>query len=71
MDGGEEGAVEPPATLRDEVVDRVGHVRHALGRLNVVQVPVGVALRDELPTEDAVLGQVCRASGRSAGEADV
>lgn len=51
-----ETPIQPPPSLTDEFGDLVGHVRHRVRALNVVQDPRAPAFRDELPAEDAVFG---------------
>ena len=58
VDGGEEATVEPTASLQDEFGHGVGHVRLAVGRLDVLQDPATIALRHQLEAEDTILGQV-------------
>ena len=57
VDAGGERAVEPAPALPDELGGRLGHVRLALGRLDVAEDPPLVGLGDELEAEDAVLGE--------------
>ena len=57
VDASGEGAIEPATALRDELGRALGHVRLALGRLDVRQMPLGAGLGDELEAQDPVLGQ--------------
>jgi hypothetical protein len=56
--GGEEGAVEPSTTLRDQLGDLIRDVGDGVGGLDVVQQPGAVALRDEFPAEDLYVRSV-------------
>lgn len=58
VDGGEKGAIEPAASLQDQLRYRVGHIGFAIGRLDVLQDPVTIPLGNQLKAEDSILGQV-------------
>lgn len=58
IDSGEETSIQPAAPLENELGHAVRHIRLAAGRLDVRQNPSAVALRDNLETQDTVLGQI-------------
>jgi hypothetical protein len=52
-----ERAVQPPPTLADELDRSLRDIRLSLAGLDIRQGPLGALLRDELETEDPILGQ--------------
>ena len=52
-----ERTVQPPTPLTDELRSRLRDIRFSLTRLDVRQRPAVVRFRDELETEDTILGQ--------------
>ena len=52
-----ERAVQPPTTLTNQLSGRLGDICLGFTRLDVCQCPLVIRLRDQLETEDTILGQ--------------
>jgi hypothetical protein len=58
VEGSEERAVEPSASLRDEFGNGRGHICGGLGRFDVFKDPAFFLLHNNLKAEDSILGKV-------------